>query len=404
MFSHASSSRSLWYMVLAATLLLLITMGVRNSLGLYVLPISEATSISIASISLALAIGQFLWGAIQPVAGAIADKFGPRPVLVFGMVVLLIGLVIPPLWPSEWGMMVGLGILSAIGSGIGSFSIMMGAVAQHITPQMRGNASGIMNAGSSLGQVVVSPLTQSLIKSIGWMQSMFAMAALTVATIPLLFAATRPYDKTQAATAATADGGLKQTVLSALRNRDYLLIHLGFFTCGFHIAFLVTHLPGEVAICGLNAQVAGWSLALIGLANVAGSLLAGRWVSRYRSKYILFWMYLARAVMVLWFINMPREPWVFYVLAVGLGFTFLATVPPTASLVGKLFGVRYLATLFGLTLFSHQVGGFLGAYLGGLSITEFGDYRWMWYADMVLAAVAALIHLPIREAKIEQTI
>ena len=391
------SNRHLWYMVSAASLLLLITMGVRNSLGLYVLPISQSTSVNIASISLALAIGQFLWGAIQPIAGAIADKYGPRPVLVFGMLVLVAGLLLPPLWPTNMGMMVGLGVLSAIGSGIGSFSIMMGAVAQHITPQMRGNASGIMNAGSSLGQVVFSPLIQSLIKSIGWMQSFFAMAAVTLATLPLLFAATKKHDKQQAQASAQQDGGLKQALLQALKNRDYALIHLGFFTCGFHIAFLVTHLPGEVAICGLNAQVAGWSLALIGLANVAGSLLAGRWVSRYRSKYILFWMYLARAVMVLWFINMPREAWVFYVLAIGLGFTFLATVPPTASLVGKLFGVRYLATLFGLTLLSHQIGGFLGAYLGGVSMTEFGDYRWMWYADMVLAALAALVHLPIRE-------
>ena len=239
-----------------------------------------------------------------------------------------------------------------------------------------------------------------LIKSVGWMQSLFVVAAITLSTIPLIFAATKPKSAASAVAQDNNGIGLKQTVIQALQNRDYLLLHLGFFTCGFHIAFLVTHLPGEVAICGLNAKVAGWSLAIIGLANVAGSLLAGRWVSRYRSKYILFWMYAIRVVFVLWFINMPREPWVFYVFAIGIGFTFLATVPPTVTLVGKLFGIRYLATLFGLTLFSHQIGGFLGAYLGGLSIVEFGDYRWMWYADMALAALAAVIHLPIREAKI----
>ena len=340
--------------------------------------------------------GAIFVGAIQPIAGVLADRYGSRPILLIGMVILILGLLIAPVWTSSFGLMVSLGVLSAIGS----FSVLMGAVAQHITPQMRGNATGILNAGGSFGQVVFSPLIQMLIKSVGWMQSLFVVAAITLSTIPLIFAATKP--KSAASTVAQDNNGigLKQTVIQALQNRDYLLLHLGFFTCGFHIAFLVTHLPGEVAICGLNAKVAGWSLAIIGLANVAGSLLAGRWVSRYRSKYILFWMYAIRVVFVLWFINMPREPWVFYVFAIGIGFTFLATVPPTATLVGKLFGIRYLATLFGLTLFSHQIGGFLGAYLGGLSIVEFGDYRWMWYADMALAALAAVIHLPIREAKI----
>lgn len=399
----AQSNRALWLMVLAGATILMITMGVRNSLGLYIQPISESTPANIASISLALAVGQFLWGAVQPIAGAVADRYGSRPVLLLGMVILIAGLVLAPMWHSNIGLMVSLGMLSAIGSGIGSFSVLMGAVAQHITPQMRGNATGILNAGGSLGQVVFSPLIQMLIKSVGWMQSLFVIAGITLATIPLIFAATKPKSAQSAASADDNGIGLKQSVKNALKNRDYLLLHLGFFTCGFHIAFLVTHLPGEVAICGLNAKVAGWSLAIIGLANVMGSLLAGRWVSRYRSKYILFWMYLIRALFVLWFVNMPREPWVFYVFAIGIGFTFLATVPPTATLVGKLFGVRYLATLFGLTLFSHQVGGFLGAYLGGLSISAFGDYRWMWYADIALALLAAVIHLPIREAKISKT-
>ena len=340
--------------------------------------------------------GAIFVGAIQPIAGVLADRYGSRPILLIGMVILILGLLIAPVWTSSFGLMVSLGVLSAIGS----FSVLMGAVAQHITPQMRGNATGILNAGGSFGQVVFSPLIQMLIKSVGWMQSLFVVAAITLSTIPLIFAATKPKSAASAVAQDNNGIGLKQTVIQALQNRDYLLLHLGFFTCGFHIAFLVTHLPGEVAICGLNAKVAGWSLAIIGLANVAGSLLAGRWVSRYRSKYILFWMYAIRVVFVLWFINMPREPWVFYVFAIGIGFTFLATVPPTATLVGKLFGIRYLATLFGLTLFSHQIGGFLGAYLGGLSIVEFGDYRWMWYADMALAALAAVIHLPIREAKI----
>ena len=184
-------------------------------------------------------------------------------------------------------------------------------------------------------------------------------------------------------------------------NRSYLLLHAGFFTCGFHIAFLVTHLPGEVDLCGLPPAVAGWTLAIIGLANIAGSLIAGSYTQRYRSKYILAVMYGSRALLIGWYLLAPKTEWTFYIFAVGLGLTWLATVPPTATIVGKLFGVRYLATLFGLTLLSHQVGGFLGAYLGGLTVAHFGDYQWMWYADMALAAAAGLVNLPIREAPIE---
>ena len=167
-----------------------------------------------------------------------------------------------------------------------------------------------------------------------------------------------------------------------------------------HIAFLVTHLPGEIALCGLSSSVSGISIALIGLSNIVGSLGAGALGSRYRMKYLLFWMYTSRALIIVIYMLSPKEPVTFYLFAVALGITWLATVPPTAGLVGKLFGVRYLATLFGLTLFSHQIGGFLGAYLGGLAFTRFGDYTWMWYADIALALMAAIVNLPIREARI----
>jgi predicted MFS family arabinose efflux permease len=183
-----------------------------------------------------------------------------------------------------------------------------------------------------------------------------------------------------------------------MADRSYLLLNAGFFTCGFHIAFLVTHLPQEVDLCGLPPTVASWSLAIIGLANIVGSLLAGASVSRYRSKSTLAAMYGSRAALIAVYLLAPKTELTFYVFAAGLGLTWLATVPPTAAIVGKLFGIRYLATLFGLTLLSHQIGGFLGAYLGGLAFAQSGDYQWMWYADMALAALAAAVNLPIREA------
>jgi predicted MFS family arabinose efflux permease len=237
------------------------------------------------------------------------------------------------------------------------------------------------------------------------------MAATTLLTIPLAWPL-RDRKKADSAKqvaapiqpvvtqADPADIGLWNQIKIAMRNPSYLYLHLGFFTCGFHIAFLVTHLPGEVALCGLSAGVSATALALIGLFNIAGSLTVGAMASRYRMKYLLVAVYGSRAVLIGLYLLAPKTAMTFYLFAAGLGFSWLATVPPTAGLVAKLFGTRYLATLFGLTLFSHQIGGFLGAYLGGLAFVKFGNYNWMWYVDIVLAVAAALINLPIREAKV----
>lgn len=393
---------------LAAAGIMMVTMGARQSLGLFINPIDNSTGLGIASISLALAIGQFTWGAIQPIAGALADRFGPRIVLIGGLISLAIGCALTPLMGSGFGLIVSLGLFSAIGSGAGSFSVLIGATAQRLPIEARGTASGIINAGGSFGQFIFAPILQKLIQSLGWMNSMWAMALAVLAAIPLAgkvagnTAHAAQSSAAAAATAATpADGGLLQAIRSAMGDRSYLLLHAGFFTCGFHIAFLVTHLPGEVNLCGLPPSVASWSLAIIGLANIFGSLYAGACVAKYRSKYVLSAMYASRAVLVGLYLIAPRTELTFYLFAAGLGFTWLATVPPTAAIVGKLFGIRYLATLFGLTLLSHQIGGFLGAWLGGLVISQFGDFGWMWYADIALASLAALLNLPIREAPVE---
>ena len=381
-----------------ASSILMITMGTRQSMGLYVGPLNTDTGLGIVSISLAMAIGQFVWGAIQPIAGAFADKFGPRPVLLSGLLILVLGSALTPFVSSQLGLIVTLGLLTAIGSGACSFSVLLSAVAQRMPATSRGTASGIINAGSSFGQFVFAPIIGKLIQWVGWMSTMWAMAAVALLAIPLLNRLTN--DTHAPAAAPTPEGGLKKAVADAIRNPSYLLLHLGFFTCGFHIAFLVTHLPTEVGLCGLSPTVASWSLALIGLANIVGSLFAGSCINLYRSKYVLAVMYGSRAVLIALYLVAPKTEWTFYAFAVGLGLTWLATVPPTAALVGKLFGIRYLATLFGLTLLSHQIGGFLGAYLGGLVLEAQGDYQWMWWADITLSAFAALINLPIKEAPI----
>lgn len=393
------NTAALWTVTLAAAGILMISMGARQSIGLFLAPLNASTGLGIASISLAMAIGQFAWGAIQPIAGAVADRYGPARVLFAGLVLLALGSAVTPFMHSTWGLVVSLGLLSAIGSGASSFSVLIGAAANRLPLESRGTASGIINAGGSFGQFVFAPVLQKLIQVVGWMNAMWALAVMTLAALPLIRVVARPIELPHKTTTPTGPG-LRRSVIDALADRSYLLLHAGFFTCGFHIAFLVTHLPGEVNLCGLPASVASWSLAIIGAANIIGSLFAGVCVARYRSKYVLFWMYGSRAVMIALYLAAPRTDLTFYIFAAGLGFTWLATVPPTAAIVGKLFGVRYLGTLFGLTLLSHQIGGFLGAWLGGLSITRFGDYSWMWYADMVLAGLAALVNLPIREAPV----
>jgi MFS family permease len=396
--------RAAWLLILAASAILMITMGARLTTGLFLSPINTSTGLGIASVSLAMAIGQFMWGATQPVFGAVADKYGPVRVIILGGVMLAVGTALTPYMDSQFGLILTMGILSAAGAGAGSFSILIGATAQRLPAERRAFASGFINAGGSFGQFVFAPLMQAIINAAGWVAAMLTMAVTTLLTIPL----TLPLRKQQgpapvaAGTPAppVATMGLGEQVRIALRDPSYLYLHAGFFTCGFHIAFLVTHLPGEVALCGLSASVSATAIALIGLFNIAGSLSAGALGNRYRMKSLLASIYFARAVMVVIFLLAPKTALTFYLFAAGLGFTWLATVPPTAGLVGKLFGTRYLATLFGLTLLSHQVGGFFGAWLGGLAFTRFGDYNWMWYADIVLALGAALINLPIREARI----
>ncbi|EGF33741.1 transmembrane transport protein [Oxalobacteraceae bacterium IMCC9480] len=390
--------------MLAASAILMITMGARLTTGLFMSPINTSTGLGIVSISFALAIGQFVWGAAQPVFGIIADKYGTPRVIIAGALMLATGLAITPFMSSQWGLMLSMGLLSAAGAGAGSFSILIGATAQSLPPQRRAFAAGFINAGGSLGQFIFAPLMQAIISSAGWVMAMFTMAATTLLTIPLAIPLRKKKVINATASAPITEIGLGRQVRLAMRDRSYLCLHAGFFTCGFHIAFLVTHLPGEVALCNLAAGVSATALALIGLFNIVGSLSAGALGSRFRMKYLLVAMYASRAVIIAVYLLAPKNAWTFYIFAAALGLTWLATVPPTAGLVGKLFGMRYLATLFGLTLLSHQIGGFFGAWLGGLAMERFGNYNWMWYADIVLALAAALVNLPIREAPVSSPV
>lgn len=389
--------RGYWVLVLCASAILMITMGVRQSLGLFVSPLNSSTGLGIVTVSFALAVGQFVWGAAQPLFGALLDRAGTVRIIVIGALLMALGLAATPYMATGFGLVLMLGIVTAAGAGAGSFSILIGSAAQRLPVERRAFASGFINAGGSFGQFVFAPLSQAVIAAAGWVAAMWTLAIACLATIPLAF---KLGNKPKAVPVAGAprEITLKEQIRVAFKDRSYWCLHAGFFTCGFHIAFLVTHLPGEVALCGLPASVSAGALAIIGLANIAGSLSVGWLAQTYRMKMLLFWVYGARAVAVALFLLAPKTALTFYVFGAVLGVTWLATVPPTAGLVGKLFGARYLATLFGFTLLSHQIGGFFGAWLGGIAIDSTGNYQWMWYADIALALMAALVNLPIREA------
>ncbi len=398
-----SNTKQHWlFITLAAAAVLMVSMGARQSLGLFIFPINHSTGLGLVTISFALAVGQFIWGAIQPLAGAAADRFGPGRVLAGGLLILALGSALTPFLTTGVGLVVTIGFLSAIGSGAASFSVLIGAVAQRISPSHRGSAAGVINAGGSFGQFVFAPLLQKLISLFGWMGAMWSLALITLTALPLVRAMRRPLPSDGSMGFASGAESLRMALRRALADRSYLLLHAGFFTCGFHVALVVTHLPGEVSLHGLPPHVASWSLAIIGLGNICGSLAAGWCVNRYRSKSVLSYVYGSRALIVMLYLAAAKSEWTFYLFSVGLGFSWLATVPPTAGVIGKLYGPRYLATLFGLTLLSHQTGGFLGAWLGGIAVVHHGDYLPMWYADIVLAALAALCNFPIREPLVER--
>ncbi|MES2102551.1 MAG: MFS transporter [Pseudomonadota bacterium] len=417
-FIAPPSANAGWLLMISAAAILMITMGARMTTGLFISPLNTATGLGIVTISFAVAVGQFVWGAAQPICGAIADKYGPVKVIIAGALLLAAGTAMTPFVRSEWSLLMTMGVLSAAGAGAGSFSILIGVTAQRLPPEKRAFASGFINAGGSFGQFVFAPLMQAIISSAGWIAAMLTMAASTLLTIPMAWALRKQPVTAAAVATSPAAGpapaaiapsvtlansaaiGLGEQIRIAFRNPSYWCLHAGFFTCGFHIAFLVTHLPGEVALCNLPAGVSATSLGLIGLFNIMGSLTAGALGSRYRMKSLLALMYFSRAVVIVIYLLAPKTAWTFYIFAAILGFTWLATVPPTAGLVGKLFGLRYLATLFGLTLLSHQIGGFFGAWLGGVVRFQNGNYNWMWYADIALALLAALVNLPIKEAMV----
>jgi Arabinose efflux permease len=395
-----------WTNVFLAGFILMVAYGVRLTVGLFVHPLMMDKGLTIAEISTALAIGQISWGLYQPLFGAWVDKGHAFAALFVGALCIVIGQFLTMASDNVWILIVAQGLFSPAGIAAGSFAILIGIVGSRIAPDKLSVASGIINSGGSVGQFVFAPIVQFFIHLRGYYASLMVLAGVAFLALgPAWILCKRNPPKPKQNTTAKiwapettlARESLREQIRVALRDRNFLLLNAGFFTCGFHVAFLVTHLPGEVTACGHTAAVSAASISLIGLCNIAGCIGAGILGKCYRMKYILAVTYAARAIMITMFMFTAKTEIDFYIFSAATGFTWLATVPPTAGIVGKLFGQRYVATLFGLTFFTHQIGGFFGAWLGGVAMETAGNLFWVWWVDIALATMAAIVNLPIRE-------
>jgi MFS family permease len=387
--------------LLAAAGTFAVTMGARQSMGLFLNTLNTTTGLGLASISLAFAFGQLWWGLTQPFAGIVADRIGAGRVIVVGVILIAIGTALVPYMHTTLGLVLAIGVLAAGGAGMAGPSVLMAATTRLVPPEKRGIATGIVNAGGSFGQFLFAPVAQGITALAGWAVALQSLAVVSLLALPAAWVLRGNARQLAAATpTAPRAEGTREAVSRALHDPSYRLLAAGFFVCGFHVAFIATHLPGVVAACQLPPAVGAWALAVVGLFNIVGSFGIGWALGRWRMKSLLSLVYAARGLAVLAFLLAPKTETTVLVFAAVIGLTYLSTVPPTAGLVAKFYGPANMATLFGVVMLTHQLGGFLGAYFGGKAFEWTGSYDWMWYADIVLAAAAALIHLPIREARL----
>ena len=388
--NHNPARAGAWLLVAAAVLLLAVTMGSRTVFGLFISPLNSATELGIATISFAIAVSQLTWGTAQPLAGVLAERYGAARVIVAGSLLAAASSALLPFAHSA-GLLVGVLAVSGVAATVGSPSLLVGTVSQRVSVERRGLVAGIVGAGGPLGQLVLAPATQAVISLAGWVTAAFAIATLALVAAPLALAFRR--GPAPAAEVAQAGG----TVREALVSRGFWLINATFFVCGLHVFFLVTHLPGVIELCGLPASVSGLALAVLGLFNIAGSIGAGYVIQRYSMKRTLSWLFAARAAGIVLFLAAPKTEPTVLAFSVWMGLTYMAVLPPTAGLIGKLYGTQRLPTLLGITFMLHQVGAFFGSWLGGVFVAASGSYDAMWKLDITLAIAAAVLALTIRE-------
>ena len=380
--------------ILAGALIMSAAMGTRQTFGLFIGPFSFDRGVPVTLVAFAIALHNLVWGFAQPFAGAAADRHGSAPVVAFGTVVFASGLALSALAPSGWLLVVGMGLLVGIGISCTTFGVVLTAVGRSASPERRSMAMGLANAGGSLGQVLLVPLAQWVSDLSGMAAALLVLAACLIAAAPLGLLLDR---RDAGATAARQEPALplRAAVVQALGHPGYRLLTLGFFTCGFQLAFIGTHLPNYLLLCHMPAGLGATALALIGLFNMLGSWACGWLGGRFRQHHVLGWLYLIRGAAIAAFFLLPKSETSVVVFAAVMGLTWLGTVPLTSGLVAKVFGTRHLGTLFGVCFLSHQLGSFLGAWAGGYVFDVTGSYALIWLATAIAGLVAAMLHFPI---------
>jgi MFS family permease len=355
---------------------------------------------------LAIAIQNLLWGVGQPFAGAVADRFGAFRVLCVGAALYAIGLVVMAYATTPGLLHLGAGVLIGFGLSGCSFNLVLGAFGKLLPENWRPMAFGAGTAAGSFGQFLFPPIGNILIDAVGWHQALVVFAASVLVVMPLSLAlATRPGAAAAGSgPAAAPNQSIRQALTEAFQHRSYVLLVLGFFTCGFQLAFITAHLPAYLKDGGLSASVGGWTLAAIGLANAFGSLASGWLSTRMSKRWLLAWIYFGRAAAIAGFILIPLSPLSCIAFGIAIGLLWLSTVPPTSSLVMLMFGTKYMAMLYGFAFFSHQVGGFLGVFLGGVLYEAYGNYDLVWWLSVALGVASAVINLPIEERPVERPV
>src|ERR1700712_1060536 len=381
----------------------LLSFGPRSSLGFFVQPISREFSWGRDIFGLALAVQNLLWGLGQPIAGAIADRFGVLRVMCVGAVLYAGGLLMMRYAAAPLSLDIGAGVLIGFGLSGCSFNLVLSAFSKLLPPERRGIALGAGTAAGSFGQFLFAPFGVAMIDNFGWQSALTVFAFLMLLIIPLSFALATP-PATSAAVPEADRQSFRTALAEAFGHRSYVLLMLGFFTCGFQLAFITVHLPSYLIDRGMPVQTGGWVVAAIGLFNIVGSLSVGWLQNRFPKRYILSAIYFTRALSIVAFISFPITTFSAIAFGVVTGLTWLSTVPPTSSLVALMFGTRWLATLYGFAFFSHQVGGFLGVLLGGIVFEKFGSYTPIWWLSVLFGVMSALINLPIVEAPVARPV
>jgi predicted MFS family arabinose efflux permease len=391
--------------IVAGALILSAAMGIRQTFGLFIGPFSFDRGLPVTLIAFAIALHNLVWGFAQPFAGAAADRYGSAPVVAFGASTFAAGLALSALAPSGTMLVIGMGLLVGIGVSCTTFGVVLPVVGRMASPEKRSVAMGLVSAGGSAGQVLMVPLVQGIRLHAGIATSLLVLAFVMLLIAPLGIVLDRRAQIHAAAQARAqvvdnAPEPLREILAKATRHRGYRLLTLGFFTCGFQLAFIATHLPEYLSLCHMPIGLGATALALIGLFNMAGSWACGWLGGRFRQHHVLGWLYLIRSATIGAFFVLPKSTLSVVIFAAVMGLTWLGTVPLTSGLVAKVFGTRHLGSLFGLCFLSHQLGSFLGAWLGGLVFDLTGSYSPLWVATVAAGLIAALLHFPIDDTTV----